>query len=57
VPGKSPVKVQLEVLVFFLGELHVVYMEHVFLMVNVTWTDFDSLAFIVHFFKQNLDCK
>jgi hypothetical protein len=27
VTGKSPVKVQLEIDIFFLGELHVVYMD------------------------------
>jgi hypothetical protein len=58
VPGKSPVKVQPEILdIFFLGELHVVYMGggrgHVsFRMVNVTWTDFDPLAFNLHFLNQ-----
>jgi hypothetical protein len=53
VPGKFSVKVQPEIL-DFLGELHVIYMDgragHVSLrVVNVTWTDLDPLAFVLHF--------
>jgi hypothetical protein len=56
VPGKSPAKVQAEILdIFFLGNLYVVYMDwgHVSLPVlNITWTNLDSLAFILHFLNQ-----
>jgi hypothetical protein len=51
VPGNPPFKVQPEIL-DILGELIVVYMdwEHIYLcVVNVTWTDLDSLAFILQF--------
>jgi hypothetical protein len=42
------------VLDFFLGKLHVVYMDrgggHVSLrVVNVTWTDLEPLTFVLHF--------
>jgi hypothetical protein len=53
--GKSPVKVQPKTLEIFLGELYIVYMgrEHVSLrVVNVTWTEFDPLAFILYSFNQ-----
>jgi hypothetical protein len=47
-PGKSPVKAQPEILdIFIMGELHVVYMDvgaKSLRVMNVTWTDFDSLA-------------
>jgi hypothetical protein len=55
VPGKSPDKVKSNILgVFFLGELHIVYMDrgggHVSL--RVTWIDLGRFAFSV---KQWLD--
>jgi hypothetical protein len=42
VPGKPSVKVQPEITDIILGELYVVYVN----VVNVTWTNLDSLAFI-----------
>jgi hypothetical protein len=60
-PGKSLVKVQSEILDFFiLGELHIVYMDqgHVSLhLVNVMWTDLDPLAFILHLWDKIEDMK
>jgi hypothetical protein len=53
-PGKSPVEVQPKIFDILLREVYIVYMDlgqvclHV---VNVTWTDFDLLAFILHFFN------
>jgi hypothetical protein len=57
VPGKSPVKMQSEILDIFLGELHIVYLDqggwHVSLrVVNMTWIDLNPLAFILHFLNQ-----
>jgi hypothetical protein len=54
VPGNSPVNVQPEILYIFLWELHIVYMDrgggHVSLrVVNMTFTDLDPSAFILHF--------
>jgi hypothetical protein len=55
VPGKSPVKVQPEILdIFFLGSctLFIWTGVHISLcVVNVTRTDLDPLAFILNFFK------
>jgi hypothetical protein len=60
VPGKSPAKMQFKILdIFFLEEFHIVHMDgkgggvHVSLrVVNVTWIDLDSFAFIFHFMNQ-----
>jgi hypothetical protein len=53
VPGRSPVKVQPEILgIFFLGEMHVVYVDRGTRVMNVTWIEFDPLAFILHFLNQ-----
>jgi hypothetical protein len=62
VPSKSPVKVHPEIPDIF-GELHFVYMvpggggHFPLRVVNVTWTDLDPLAFILHLLKPVLDCN
>jgi hypothetical protein len=55
VPGKSPVKVYKVLDIFLLGKLHIVYIDRGAVslrVVNVTWIDLDSLAFILHLLNQ-----
>jgi hypothetical protein len=50
-PGKSPVEVQPEILDILLRKVYTVYMDwgrFSLRVVNVTWTDLHSLAFILH---------
>jgi hypothetical protein len=54
-PVQSPIEVLPEILgIFLMRKMYIIYMDlgqislHV---VNVTWTDMNSLAFINHFFK------
>jgi hypothetical protein len=54
VPGESPVEVQSETFDILLRKVYAVYVDwgQVSLRVlNVAWTDLDSLAFILHLFN------
>jgi hypothetical protein len=61
VPGEPPVKVQPEILdVFFLAELHIVYMDRTARFSSRNECDVvrhGSVSFHSPFFKQVLDCK
>jgi hypothetical protein len=52
-PGKSPVEVQPEILDIFLRKVYFMWTggQVSFRVVNVTWTDLGSLAFILHLFN------
>jgi hypothetical protein len=60
VPGKFPVKVKLEVLNVFLGELHIIYVDLGARLFSCSECGVDRLAsvsFHSPFFKPVLDCK